>query len=133
MRLDAASHLPRLILQAPHRSVKGVTHGDIDILMRMIDGLRPIDHHVLSRHADVETNIIQLALVVVPVRRLHHDSTADDAVVEALKLLRLLADALLDGGRGVPEADLQPYWHWRDHSAFSFNGGAPKRRGSLRR
>ena len=81
--------------------------------MRMIDGLRPIDHHVLSRHADVQTNIIQLAFVMVPVRRFHHDGAADDTVVEALELLRLLADPLLDGGGGVhvPEADLQRYWH----------------------
>ena len=68
---------------------------------------------VLSRHADVDTNIIQLALVMVPVRRFHHDGAADDSVVEALELRCLLADALIDGGGGfhVADADLQRLWH----------------------
>ncbi len=66
----------------------------------MIDGLRPIDHHVLARHADIDTNTTQLALVMVPMRRLHHDGAANDAIMEALELRRLLVDALLDGWGG---------------------------------
>ena len=84
MRLDVAAHLPGLILEPPHGGVEGIADRDIDILMRVVDGLRPIDHHVLPRYADIDAHAIELALVMVPVRRLDDDGTADDAVVEAL-------------------------------------------------
>ena len=113
MRLDAASHLPRLILQSPHRRVEGVADGDIHILMGVIGGLGPVDHHVLARYADIDPYTVKLALVVMAVRRLDHHGATDDAVVEAFELLRLLADARLDRGGGVhvPKADLQRYRH----------------------
>jgi hypothetical protein len=98
--LDVAAHLSRVILEPPRRGVEGVANGDIDVLMRVIEWACAIHHHVLARHADIDAHVIQLALVMVAVRRLHHDAAADDAVVEAFELRRLLADALLDGGGG---------------------------------
>ena len=56
MRLDVAAQLPGLIFKPPHGGVEGIADRDIDILMRMVDGFRPIDHHVLPRHADVDAH-----------------------------------------------------------------------------
>jgi len=107
--LDAAAHLPCLILQPVRRRIEGVADGDIDVLMGVVDGFCPIDDYVFSRHADIDPHVVELALVMMAVRCLHYDSAADDAVVEAFEFRRLFADAFLDGGGGVhvTEADLQ--------------------------
>ena len=65
---DVAAHLPRLILQPPHRGIEGVADGDIDVLMGVVGGLGPIDHHVFPRHADIDPHAIELALVMMAVR-----------------------------------------------------------------
>ena len=116
--LDAAAHPSRLIFKPPDRGIEGVTDRDIDVLMGLVDGLGPVDDHVLPRHADIDPHAVELALMMMAVRRLDHDGAADDAVVEAFELRRFLANALLDGGGGVhiPKADLQRYRHRRANS-----------------
>src|SRR5262245_3246919 len=81
--------------------------------MGLVDRLGPIDHDVFARHTDVDPHAVELALVVMSMRCLHHHRAADNAVVETFELGRLLADALLDGGGGVHVAktDLQRNLH----------------------
>src|SRR5262249_61237663 len=111
--LDIAAHFSGLIFKPTRRGVESVTDGDVDILMGLVDRLGPIDHDVFARHTDVDPHAVELALVVMSMRCLHHHRAADNAVVETFELRRLLADALLDGGGGGPfvKTDFQRNLH----------------------
>ena len=98
--LHVAAHR-RDDLEQPPRGVEGIANGDIDILMGLV--LRPgaADVHVLPRHAEIDPHSVELAFVLMAMRRLDDDVAADDTPVELLELGDLLANARLDGGRGV--------------------------------
>src|SRR6476659_7785155 len=108
---DVASELPRMIFELAHRGIEGVADGDIDVLMRLVLRAFLIHMHVVARHADVDADLVELALVVMAMRRLDGDVAAHDALEEAVELGCFLADDRFDGRRGVhvPNADLQGY------------------------
>src|SRR5262245_26979711 len=110
---DVASELPRMIFELAHRGIEGVADGDIDVLVRLVLRAFLIHVHVVARHADVDADLVKLALVVMPVRRLDGDVAAHDALEKAVKLGGLLADDRLHGGRwvDVADADLQGVLH----------------------
>src|SRR5215831_7882697 len=110
---DVASELPRMIFELAHRGIEGVADGDINVLVRLVLRAFLIHMHVVARHADVDADLVTLALVVMPVRRLDGDVAAHDALEKAVKLGGLLADDRFHGGRWihVAEADLQGNLH----------------------
>ena len=102
-----------MILELAHRGVEGVADGDIDVLMGVVLRSFLIYVHVLAWHADVDADLVELALVVMAMRRLDGHVAAHDALEEAVELGCFLADDRFDGRRGVhvPKADLQGYLH----------------------
>src|SRR5262245_30701216 len=112
-RLDVASQLPRMIFELTNRCVEGVADGDIDVLMRLVLRALLSHMHVLPGHADVDAHLVELALVVMAMRRLDGNVAAHDPLEEAVELGGLLADDRFHGRGGihVPEADLQGYLH----------------------
>src|SRR5262245_9151751 len=110
---DVASELPRMIFELAHRGIEGVADGDIDVLVRLVLRSLLIHMHVVAGHADVDADLVELALVVMPVRRLDGDVAAHDALEKAVKLGGLPADDRFHGGRWihVAEADLQGHLH----------------------
>jgi hypothetical protein len=71
------------------------------------------DKHVFSRHTDVDSQVIKLAVVMVTMRCLDDNSAPHNAIMKALELGSFLANASLDRRRRLHsmEADLQGYLH----------------------
>src|SRR5512144_1399978 len=97
--LHVATRAPDMVFELPPRSIEGIANGDIDILVRMVQRPGMADEDVLPRHADVDADIVELALVVMPVGRLDDDLATDNPVMEVLEFGGLLADPRLDCGR----------------------------------
>ena len=89
-----------LILDLPHGGVEGVADGDIDVLVGVVLRAFLVHVHVLAGHADVDAHFVQLALLMMAMRRLDGHVAGDDAVEEALELGCLFADDRFDGGEG---------------------------------
>src|SRR5262245_61856046 len=105
---DVSACLTDVVLELTPGRIEGVADRHVDVLVRaLLRGLAPRDTQV---NADVE----QFALSMLPVRRLDHHANARDPIVELLELGGLLPDVGLDGRRRrhVPEADLQ----WNLHT-----------------
>src|SRR6516164_5815349 len=111
MSLYVAAHAPDMVFELPPRRVERIANGDIDILVRMVERPGMADKHVLARHADVDANVVELALMVVPVGRLDHDLATDNPVMELFELGGLLPNPRLDCGRRLHalKSNLQGY------------------------
>src|SRR3989304_8436676 len=77
MGLHVAALAPREILQLPGDGAKGIADGDIDILI-----LGTVRHQFRTGHGEVAMDTIELALMLVPLRRLDHHTAAEHLVVE---------------------------------------------------
>ena len=69
MGFDVAALFSRLILKPAGGGIEGVTNGDVDVFMSLIDRLGAVDYHVLTRYADIDPHAIELALMVQPMMR----------------------------------------------------------------
>jgi hypothetical protein len=108
VRLDIAPHTANVVLKLPDRGIKGVANGDINIFMGMVERSSVPYMHVLPWHGDVDPDMVELTLVVMPMRRLDRHRTTLNPIENALELDGLLADPSFDGLRRIhiPEVDL---------------------------
>jgi hypothetical protein len=72
-----------------------------------------VDEDVVARQRDLHLHVENLALMMVPVGRVHDYAAGLYAVAEGPKVGRELVDAGLDGGRGVhvTESDVDGNCH----------------------
>ena len=129
VRLDFAAPAARHILEPSRERVEGIAHGDFDVLVRVV--LRGVAVHrdLAAGNLEVDADLVELALAVMPVRRAHHDAAAHDAAVEAFEPFGKLADTRPHRGRGlhVAERDLDRNRHGgtcADNAAGSVSGAA---------
>ena len=73
--------------------------------MSVISRMSPSDRNLLPAHCDIDPDLAQGSLVLVPVGRLDDDMTANDPGAEFLQALRKLADARFERWRGFHLTD----------------------------
>jgi hypothetical protein len=95
VRLDIASHLAGMVLKLALGCVERITDRNVQILMSMmLRRLAPHDDFPL-RHDQLDSNMIQNALMVMPMVRFDNDTAGVDPIKEALELIGASADFLL--------------------------------------
>ena len=105
LRLDVAAQLLGMGKEPPLRGVEGVAHGDMDVLVGMVE--RPVmaDHDLAPRRREAQLDAVEPPLPPAPVRRLDDDLARGDAAMEPLEARDMLADARLHRLRAVHVAE----------------------------
>jgi len=101
------------LLQLAARGVERVTQDDVDVLVAIAVGALHVDDDVLAGDCQLDLDVENLALMVVPVRRIDDDAAGLDAVGKGAQVVGELADAGLDGWGAfhVSEGDLDRDGH----------------------
>ena len=99
--LDLASLTPDEVLQLPPHRVEGVSRRHEDILVGMVGRAGVIDDEIFPGHPDFDGNLVQLALVVMTMRRLDGYAAPHDLVGKPLKALSLFPNPRFDRVRPV--------------------------------
>jgi hypothetical protein len=117
VEFNGALRFAYMVLELAACRVKGVANGHIDILMRVVERSRLADKDILSRHAEIDADIIELAVAMVTMRRFDRDPAAYDAIMKPFEFGSLLANASFDRWRWLHtvEAYLQGHSHRRLH------------------
>ena len=89
-----------VVLQLAPGSIEGIVHGLVGVLVRGALSMVAVDHDVLAGHVQVQVDVEMLALLMMPVRLLHHHVAAGDAIEELLELVRVVADVRREGIAG---------------------------------
>jgi hypothetical protein len=90
--LDMAAPPAHGVLKLPPDRVKGVADGDVHVFMGvMLVGLTG-RHELGFGYLEINTHVIQVALVMVLVMRLHHHPAAHDVFINEIELLAALAN-----------------------------------------
>jgi hypothetical protein len=85
------------LLQLALRSIECVAKHDVHIVVAIALRTLHVDDDILARHGELHLDGEDLALVVVPVRRIEHDAATLDAITERAEMIRELANPRLDG------------------------------------
>ena len=106
--LDVASLAAGVVFQPAPDVIEGVADGDIDVF-RVV----AIDQDLAARYGQIDTDVEEFALMLVPADGPHGDPAAHDVLVIAVELVHLLLDGGFDGVRAgqVPEYDLGRQLH----------------------
>jgi hypothetical protein len=99
-----------MVFELTARGVEGVAHRDMRILMRMVCAGVPSHDDLASGDGEVDANLEQLALLMPLVPAFDDDPAGGDTIEELIELFGPLADARLDGGRGVHVAEGNLEW-----------------------
>lgn len=107
--LDLPALDSAVILQLPGRRGKGVAQGHVDILVRLFVVVVTADHDLLVGYADIQPDLVEIALVLVVMLGLDRDPAADDVMTVLLKLIGFFPDSGFHriGMRDAPESDLK--------------------------
>jgi hypothetical protein len=102
-----------VVLQLTRCGIKGVTHGDIDIVMRWIAATGVADRQFVSRRLQFDQQAIKQTRMLTARPRLDDDVAAREPIMKALQLSCLLAKPALERRRGfhAVETDLYRYVH----------------------
>lgn len=109
MHLGGALSAADMILQAPLNGIESVADGDIDVLMGVMFPGLSIDHDFGTGNHEVDADVVQLSLVMVPMRRLDDNMASGDSIEELFKPFGPLTDPSFHriGVRDVAKRDLQ--------------------------
>lgn len=88
--LDLSTAYSDSILQLAFRSIEGIAHRDVDILMGMVLPGVAADDELSAGDPDVDDDVVELALPMVLMGRFNGDTAADDVLGEPFDLLDLL-------------------------------------------
>ena len=106
--LFIAAQRRHALLQLTPRGVEGVAQDDIYVFVPC--AIRPfhVDDDVVAGQRELYLDVEYLALVMVPVRRIHDHAAGLDAIAERSEVRREFADASLDsrGRLHVPERNV---------------------------
>ena len=86
------------LLQLSLRGIECVAEHDVHVVVAVALRALHVDDDILARHGELHLDGEDLALVVVPVRRIEHDAATLDAITEGAEVIRELANPRLDGG-----------------------------------
>jgi len=98
---------PEVVFELSNHRVESVADCHVEVLMGMVRGMLAIDDQLVTRDVDVHADSVEFTLLVMIVRRLDHDMTAGDVLVEPLESTCLLADPLFDS-RGYHRGEVYP-------------------------
>ncbi len=90
-----------MVLELPAGGVECVPYGHIDVFVGVMLARVAVDDERTSGHANLDAHVIDLALAVVPVRRLDHHAAGVDSPEEGLELVDPFADLRLDRIGGI--------------------------------
>jgi len=113
MGLDVSALAASIVFELSAHGIEAIAHRDINVFMGVVLGWIALHHDLPARNVQIDANVIQPALVMTPARRLNHDATARDAIIELLELRDPLADFRFHGRRRVKmvEGDLKRHLH----------------------
>jgi hypothetical protein len=134
--LHVTAHAARIIFELPARRGEGVTHDDVNVLVRSADfevldpfgratlhrgaALRRLVPHdnFPTRHVEMNADVKSLPAFMLLMRRFNHDPAAGDAGIITIQLRGFLMNASGDrrGRFHVPKGDL-------DRRCHMLNGG----------
>src|SRR6185312_15033953 len=111
--LRDAVQKPHAVLQLPSCGVERVAYGDVQVFVRVVLAGIAVHHDVSPGHRDIDVDLIQLALSVMPMSRFDDYPARFDAVGNFLEFLHAMAYLRLDrrGRIHVAKSDLQIEWH----------------------
>jgi hypothetical protein len=91
--------------------------------MGVVVAVSGIDHQLPARHRHVDTDKVEPALMVVPVRRLDDDTAGCDAVIKGIQFRGFTAYPRFHRGRcfHAPER----YLNWNLHGFPPYSGSKP--------
>ena len=113
MGLHVAAPFALVILELAARCPERIAQGDVGVLVAAIRRMGVSDRDLLVGKGDVDSEVIEEALVLVMSRRLHDDMAAHDVLAESLESRGELANAGLErrGGVHMTKGDLQRKYH----------------------
>src|SRR5512134_4099917 len=76
MRLHVARHLTHVILEPARRGIEGIADGHVDIFVGLVFRAAPLHDDLLSGNGDVDADIVEVTLVVMPMRSFDDDPAA---------------------------------------------------------
>jgi len=121
MRFDFAAQFTGILLQLTAHRLKGVSDGDVRVLVRGILLRFAMDDQFPLRNGDVNSDMIDVPVPVTPVGLLDHDFATGDSIEQFFQRFDVLANMLLQRFRMIEsmKTDLER----RLHSSLS-RGGA---------
>src|SRR6185369_4464673 len=96
-RFHIAALRAHVILQEPLRVVESSVDAGVHVLLVLVTSRVPPHHQLISRHDQVDPNMVMLAVPLVPMRHLNHHMAARDSLREALELGGARSYVVLDG------------------------------------
>src|SRR5690606_12882016 len=96
LALDVAAPPANVVLELARGCLEGVPDGDVHVLVRGVVAVRPADDELAVGHVQIDAHLVQVTLVLMPVRALDGDVARRDVRLEALELRCLGADPRLD-------------------------------------
>lgn len=112
----AALHL-NVFFELTLGGVESVAERDIDVFVGLFVVVVATDHDMLLWNAQVDTDLVEITLVLVMMFCLDSDPATDDVIAELLQFCRLFANSGFDciGMRYASKRNLQ----WYLHGSFS--------------
>lgn len=86
-----------VFLELPFGRVEGVAQRDVEILVRLLVVVIAADDDVLVRYRKIDSDVIEIALVLVTMLRFDRDFATDDVVAELLQFSHFFADLRFHG------------------------------------
>jgi hypothetical protein len=96
MALHIAAYSPRIVLELALGGVKCVSNRDVNILLSDPRGWLRADRNFIAWYFDVNSDLVQVAGLVMSVWYIHDDSTTHNVIKELIKLFRMLAHHVFD-------------------------------------
>lgn len=107
--LDLAALDPAVILKLPGGRGKGVAQSHVDILVGLFVMVVTAHHDLLVGYADIQPDLVEIALMLVVMLGLDRNPAADDVMAVLLKLVGFFPNSSFHriGMRDAPESDLK--------------------------
>lgn len=114
MLLYITAHLPRVILKLPASSIKRITDRDMQVFMGMMLGRIALNHNLPLGHKDLDPDVIETPLAVMPVMCLNDDAARDNAIKKLLQPCHSVANVVItaNGRFHVTKGDADRLLHF---------------------
>jgi hypothetical protein len=86
-----------VLFQLSLRDFKGVAQCDIQVFMRLLVVMVPAHHEVFLRNCEIDSDTVEVALMLMVVLGGNRDFAADDVVAELFELGHFFAHLGFDG------------------------------------
>src|SRR5262245_50994901 len=101
MRFDCAASPVGGLLQSPFHGVESIADSHEQVLVPVVRVRRTVHHEFAGGNSHIETDMVDLAAMLMLVRRIENDATSDDVIMMAVEPRRVLAHARLHRWRWV--------------------------------